>query len=275
MLEYSLQHNLTESLPPTRQNSGKTSEPSAPLMDSSESEDEPVPCSDGDAYVAAEEVNEAVEAAYKKNKNFQIKLIKYAARKIVAIMGGKNDKRLMPDDVVEDAVFRILNLDRKWYKKKVEKIENLILMVIVSLIRSEANKIMDIENQLYDERMGTAPKIAGTKNQNKRRIIPLHLKNKDGKEIDNTVIDNENFKRNSKDKYEDDFNFENIDEEEEIKRLETELETDEVLYYVFQAMMDRKKSNIGIAADLGIEVKDVENARKRIKRKVLAILDRQ
>lgn len=274
MLEYSYQENLTESLPPEGQNSGKTSEPSAPLMDSGESEDEPVPCSDGDAYAAAEEVNEAVEAAYKKNNNFQIKLTKYAARKIVAIMGGKNDKRQMSDDIVEDAVFRILNLNRKWYKKKVEKIENLILMVIVSLIRIEAEKIMDIENQLYDERMEPVPKTAGAKNKNKRRIIPLHLKSKDGKEIDNTVIDNENLKRNSKDKYEDDFNFENFDEEEEIKKLEDELETDPILYFVFQAMLDRKKSNIDIAADLGIEVKDVENARKRIKRKVLAILDR-
>jgi hypothetical protein len=275
MLEYSLQHNLTESLPPERQNSGKTSGLASPLINSSESEDEPVPCFDGDAYAAAEEVYEAVEAVYKKNNNFQIKLIKYAARKIVAIMGGKNDKRLMPDDVVEDAVFKILNLDRKWYKKKVEKIENLILMVIVSLIRIEAEKIMDIENQLYDERMGTATKIAGTKNQNKRRIIPLHLKNKDGKEIDNTVIDNEHYKQNIRNKYEDDFDYEQLDENELISILEKELEVDETSFFVLQEILDGKKSNIGIAADLGIEVKDVVNARKRIKRKVLAISDRQ
>ena len=50
-----------------------------------------------------------------------------------------------------------------------------------------------------------------------------------------------------------------------------ELDNDETAFFVFQEMLDGNKSNIDVASKLGIEVKDVENARKRIKRKALNI----
>ena len=271
MLEYSFQENFAESQPPEGQNAGKASTAPLHLMETNESEDEPVPRSEGESFADALEVCNAVESAYKKDKNLQTKFTKYTDRKIIEIMGGKNDGRLRPDDVVEEAVLRILNLNRKWYKSRVPKIENLILMVIVSLIRIEAEKIMDIENRLYDKREETKVKTSVNKKHNKRRIISLNYKDKDGKESDTTIIDNEYYKQNNKDKYEDDFDFEQLDENELICSLEKELEEDEAAFFVFQEILDGNKSNIDIAAKLGIEVKEVENARKRIKRKAIKL----
>ena len=70
-------------------------------------------------------------------------------------------------------------------------------------------------------------------------------------------------------KTENEFDFEKIDESEFIDKLETEFENDETAFFVFQEILDGNKSNIDISKKLGIEVKDVENARKRIKRKAL------
>lgn len=268
---YPINEGFLQPVPPEQPGTLRIIDKSESLSELTESEDEPAPHSEGESFADSEEVIKAIESAYKKDKNLQIKLIKYADRKLIEIMGGKNDGRLRPDDVVEEAVFRILNLNRKWYINRVSKIENLILMVIVSLIRIEAEKIMDIENQLFDEREQTLHNTGNPKKKNKRRIIPLYFKDKDGRQSDNTIIDNEDYKRNDKNRYEDDFNFEMLCEDDLISKLEVELEEDESAFFVFQEILDGNKSNIDIAIKLGIEVKEVENARKRIKRKALKL----
>jgi len=266
---YPINEGFIQPVPPEQPGTLRIIDKSESLSELTESEDEPAPHSEGESFADSEEVIKAVESAYKKDKNLQIKLIKYASRKILEIMGGKYDGKLMPDDVVNEAFYRILNLNRKWYKNKIPKIENLVLMVIVSLIRIESEKILDIENRLYDEREEPIRKTAETKKSNRRRTVPLYFKDKDGRQSENMIIDNEIYKRNNKDKYEDDFDYEQLDENELISQLEKDLEEDEAAFFVFQEILDGNKSNIDIAAKLGIEVKEVENARKRIKRKAI------
>ena len=44
-----------------------------------------------------------------------------------------------------------------------------------------------------------------------------------------------------------------------------QLEQDEIGYFVFEEILEGEKSNINIAAKLGISVNDVSNAKRRIK----------
>lgn len=256
---------------PSEQISIRKSEKSSSVEEVNESDDEVFPQLAGDEIASIEETTDALEAAFKKDKNLSVKLISYAGRKIPMIMGGKNDGRLMPEDVLAEAVARILEGKRKWRKNRIPKIEHLIMMVIVSLIRIEADKILDIENPLYNEL--EAGEKEQKKNENgykKRRIIPLNQTNKEGKLIEDTIIDTESFKFNNK-KFEDEFDFEAVNEEELIDQLEKDLEEDETAFFVLQEILEGIKSNIDIAKRLGIEVKDVENARKRINRKALKL----
>ncbi|HCY77273.1 MAG TPA: hypothetical protein DHV28_15245 [Ignavibacteriales bacterium] len=256
---------------PNEQVSIRKSEKSSSVEEVNESDDEVFPRLAGDVIASIEETTDALEAAFKGDKNLSVKLIKYAERKIPMIMGGKNDGRLMPEDVLGEAVERILEGKRKWKKNRIPKIEQLIMMVIVSLIRIEADKILDIENPLYN--FLEAGETEQKKNKNgskKRRIIPLNYADREGKASEDTIIDTELYKADKK-KFEDEFDFESYDKEELIEQLESELEEDENAFFVLIEILEGNKSNIDIAEKLGIEVKDVENARKRIKRKALKL----
>lgn len=266
--------SLIQPIQPEGQYSGKTSDQSPPSEEITDSEGEAFPHSEGASYATQEEVISAIEKAYRSNKNFQIKLVKYTQRKIKEIIGGKDNKRLTPEDIVEEAVTRILDMKRKWYKDKVEKIEHLVLMVIVSLIRIEACKIPDIDNQLYDPREAGEPENIKSHKSTKRKIIPLYYSKEENAGNDNTVADTEHYRSMGKSEIEDSFNFENIDEEELIINLIKEFENEEDIYqyFVFEEMLQGNKSNIDIANKLGIEVKQVENTKKKIKRKVFNLL---
>lgn len=253
---------------PSEKISVRKSEKSVSIEETSESEDEVFPHGMGDEAATLEETANALEAAFKSDKNLTTKLTKYAGRKIPLIMGSKNDGRLMPEDVLMEAVARILQGKRKWYKNKEPKIEKLIILVIVSLIRIEADQIADVENPLYSElEAGITDK---KKNKQRRRIIPLNYRDKEGNESEDTIIDVELYQADKK-KFEDEFDFESYDKNELLEELESELEEDETAFFVLLEMLEGNKSNIDIAKKVGIEVKEVENARKRIKRKALKL----
>lgn len=253
-------------LKPNEPNINKKSDNISQSKDIVESDDEVFPQQMGDGFATREEVVNAIETAIKNDKNLIIKLTKYAQRKIFGLYGEKNGK-LQPEDIVQEAISRILLLKRKWYKNKVPRIENLIIMTIVSLIRIENEKTKERENQLYN------PIEAGiTKNKNSIksnfRVIPLFYTDENNSNNDNTVADTEKYKYQGSKKTEDNFDFESLDEEDYIIQLEKELEEDEIAFFVLQARLDGIKSNIEIAKELGIEVKDVENSLKRIVRKI-------
>lgn len=229
----------------------------------SESEDEPAPECMGEEFASREEVLNAIEEAYKRTKNLQVKLLNFARKKIIEEMGKKADERLTAEDIVSEAIYRISIGKRKWYKNRVEKIENLILMVIVSLIRIESAKRPDEDNPLYNE---IEAGIESVKKKPKPRIIPLY-KEFDKKEVSsNSVAETESTKNNNKDSYDSEFDFESKGLEDYIEEVEDALDNDEIAFYVFQARLNGMRSNIDIANDLGVDVKEVENALKRLRR---------
>lgn len=272
MTVYLNQDSFAQPLPPEGQHSGEIQKNLKSQEETEGSDDEVFPERAGFEAADNEEVCNAIREAYKRNQNFQVKLIKYTERKIREIIGGKYDGRLQPDDVVEEAMYRILEGKRKWYKDKVGTIEKLIFMVIISLIRIEAEQIPDIHDKLYNPmETGAAEK---EKKIRKPRIIPLYYTPKnesEEKDQGNTIAEIEKYKNADKSEYENDFDFQRLDEAAMISKFEEELEEDENEFFVFQEMIEGNKSNIDIAKKLGIEVKEVENARKRIKRKALKL----
>lgn len=269
MTVYLKQDSLAQPLQPEGQHSGRVTDQPPSLEEMPESEGEVFPTDAGDDIASIDETVEAISESFLKDKNLSTKLSTYAERKIKEIMGSKNNGKFTGEDYLQEAVARILSGDRKWKRKKNGSINELIIMVIVSLIRIEAAKIADEDNQLFSEHeAGIAQKYKKT-NYKKRRIIPLYYTDKEGKEYDTTIIDVENYKQHGLTKTENEFDFEKIDESEFIGKLETEFENDETAFFVFQEILDGNKSNIDISKKLGIEVRDVENARKRIKRKAL------
>ncbi len=271
MTIYLNQDSLAQPIQSEGKHSGKIKEKSQPLEEMTDSEGEVFPTGAGDGIASIEETVEAINESFLKDKNLTTKLSKYANRKIIEIMGSKNNGNLTGADYLQEAVARLISGDRKWNKKKAESINEMLIMVIVSLIRIEANKIADTDNLLYNE-YEAGPNVRHKKlNYKKRRIIPLYYKDKEGKETQNSIIDSEEYKLKGLKKIEDAFDFEKVDESEFIERLETEFENDEIEFFVFQEILDGNKSNIDIAKKLGIKVKDVENARKRIRRKALKL----
>lgn len=261
---------IDQPLQQNEQLSDKKSEKSSTIDDLSEGDDEVFPHSDGDEIAAREEVANALDSAIKKDKNLILKLTRYTQSKMVRLLG-KHSGRLQPDDIVSEAINRILEVDRKWRKNKVPKIENLIIMTIVSLIKIEAEKIKDPDNQLYNPIEAGLTDSAKLRKNKKPRIIPLFYTDRNNSGNDNTVADTEGYKCTGRHRIEDDFDFESLDEEDYISRLESELEDDELAFYVFQNRIDGNKSNIELAKESGVSVNDVVNAYKRLIRKVKKI----
>lgn len=234
-----------------------------------ESDDEVFPSVKGDEIASCEEVLKAIEIAYKDTKNLQVKLLNFARKVIIAEMGKKADKGLSAEDIVLEAVYRISIGKRKWYKNKVDNIEGLIYLTITSLIRIEAKKRLADENPLYKEVEAGHETV---KKNPKYRVIPLYKEFDKNEDSYNSIADIESTKTNNKDSYEAAFDFEADGYEEQIDAIEEELKNDEIAFFVFQARLDGVKSNIDIGRDLGVDVKDVENALKRVKRVLLKVI---
>ena len=262
--------SFAQPLPTEGQHSGEISKNLKPQEESDDSEGEVFPDRPGCEFASQEEVCEAIEQAYKKNRNLQVKLIMYAQRKIKEIIGSKHDGRLQPDDIVEEAIYRILNGKRKWYKEKISTIERLIFLVIVSLIRIEAEQIPNLQDNLYN------PVETGKDDKEKKikkpRIIPLYYSKKsdwDKNDNSNTAADIEKYKNADKSQFEDELDFEAEEEKGTIEKLMDEYEDkDEIAYFVLDEMLNGNKSHKDIANKYGIEVREVVNAYKRIQRRV-------
>lgn len=216
----------------------------------------------GSKFATKEEVTDALEKLYKSDKNVQVKLIRYAQRKIFQLTGKIESINIEAGFIVEEAIYRILKGKRKWYRTRVDNIFHLILMVIVSLIRIEISKQLAEVNPLYNENEPGALKIKKKKNPKQLKYISYSEKKDDSnRDPIEAAVAKKYFDEN---KEEEDTGIEEL-----INEIELSLEDDVDAYFVFQARLNGQKSNIEIAKSLGIEVKAVENALKRIKRQLL------
>lgn len=247
------------SIPQPEKQNFQTIETLPPISSESETGEDSEPNQAGEKFATKEEVTLAIEHLYKKDKNIQDKFIRYAQKKITQITGKKENVKIEAEFIVEEAIYRILKGNRKWYQNRVESIFYLILMVVISLIKIEYVKKLSDVNPLYNEKeTGSVKRKKNKANKHLKYISYSDKKEEAAKDPAEVAMAKSYFNENR--------NFEDSDLEYLINEMELLLEDDEEAYFVFQARLEGVKSNIEIAKTLGLNVSAVENALKRIKR---------
>jgi hypothetical protein len=225
---------------------------------------------DEENIASKKEVLTALNELFARKPNICANLANYAKYHIEKFTGNMQIDGTYADDIVEIVFEKILLCIRKWYKDRVKTIDDLIYLAILSEIRNLVKKSKK-NNHLQDN-------LNDKENKNRRKsnpkpiVIPLYGTDRNGKLKENSIADEENVKPFSEDDiYADDV----TGFEEYIAMIEKELEAigdkdNGILsYFVFQERLKGNRSNIKTAKDLGVEVNEVENAVKLLKRTVL------
>lgn len=206
-----------------------------------------------DIYADAEEVSKEIEKVFKEDPQLMVKLLKVAETFIYGLTGSYQINKLGAHDIVMESIEAILTLKRKWYKSKCPNIVVLLIGVCKSKIRNFVN---------------------GNDYKNKNKVIPLYPVDEENKN-GNSIYDDEQGKRYDK-------NDQIFDKSDEaiIQNLLDLFKDDDVAYCVLDELLrtsdyDVKEQNQLLAKNLGISVKEVENAKKRIKYKILLNLSKQ
>jgi len=197
----------------------------------------------------------------------------YAQSNIYYYTGKSTLNNMDATEFVSLAIENILELDRKWYPRRVHKFKSLLYLVILSEIRNQ-KKLLELRNDsFYSIEHETNPKVIKKyeeqKNKKKRNtrlnLIPLTRVNHNGEEFENSIGDIQAYKDyvNEKESL--------LESAEEIgeyfdricDELEGKGDVDAAL-----VLMERlkTKSNKDTAKNLGMELTKVEAAIKRIKR---------
>jgi hypothetical protein len=233
--------------------------------------------SDIDYVATEEEVFDALDKAY-KDKKLQIKLLGFINSFIITKAGRPVIDNKNAEEFLTQAIDKVITLKRRWKKNRIPNIVNLIILAAISDIRhtlrakNSGGITGGVNSLIYDDLLPEKQQkgeeeAKRQRNRKKPVIIPLTAKDKEGQELPDSIADIEKA-RSYEENY---FGLENLngDFEEIIAKIETELDDDENAFFVFQERIDGVKSNKEIAAKLGICVRDVENALKRIKRVIL------
>lgn len=215
----------------------------------SESADDDEQAEGNDIYAEDEEVSKEIERVFKEDPQLMVKLLKVAEAFIYGLTGNYQINGLSAQDLVMESIEAILTLKRKWYKSKCPNIVVLLIGVCKSKVRNFVNS-------------------KDYKDNNK--VIPLYPEEKENKN-GNSIYDDEQGKRYDKD----DQIFDESDEALIQNALDL-FNDDDVAYCVFDELLrtsdyDVKEQNQLLAKNLGISVKEVENAKKRIKYKILLL----
>ena len=199
------------------------------------------------SFASPGEVTEALEEAFRNDKNLYLKL-KGRALKLVRFYFHSN---IMYDQTPEDVVNKILSLvisgKRKWYRNKIPDIVPLVYLVLHSYIRNERKKKNPI-------------------------IRSIDLYTKDGELIESDIADLQRAYLR-----EDLSDSElSVELEKNITRLFQELEHDTVAYFVLEELLEidhneLKKPEAFIAHKLQLFEPEVINAIRRIRRRVSKI----
>jgi hypothetical protein len=192
------------------------------------------------------EVFDALEEAYRKDRNLQKKLIHYAGKQIFKWFEKYAIGVITSADVVQIVIKKLIDGDRKWNRERIPNIIHLVLMAIISFVRNESKKY---QNPNYKE--NTDHVVQYDENED---LTKLNLS-----EITKLYLD-------------EDLNNESFSAKAERiftkckEKLENDNDTD--AYFVMEEFEKDNFSNIQIAANLKINVKEVENAKKRIRRSI-------
>lgn len=235
-----------------------------PSENQPEADEECEPAAEANDIASLEEILSGLETVF-ADRNLQPKLKHYTEGQIRLRLGKKAIERLSSDEVVSEAINRIIEGDRKWYKSKTENIVELIIMVIVSIIRIEAVKNISQENQLFIEYEAG---IKAKRRNFKPKFVPLEFKSERSRHNENTVADVETARSNYN-PYTDDADA--IKFNDYIEKVELALNDDEQAFFVFMQRLNGIKAPAEIAKNLDIDVCEVYNALKRVKRAILTV----
>lgn len=213
------------------------------LSDSVDNFNDQVEPENNEIPASKDEVRDAIENEFCENKNLMAKLIK-TTDYFINLYNLK--EYLNSEDIVMEAVEDILTGKRKWYKNKCEKIKVFIIGVIKSKIRNYVNSNEYKKN---------------------KKIVPLYPSNleSENENTENSIYDKERAKYyNSDDEYEQ-------PESEEFYNKVLGLFSDDInAYCVLDELLSSKKYNKKeqnqlLSKELGISVREVENAKKKIR----------
>lgn len=192
--------------------------------------------------VSKEEVIAEIEACFKREKNLT-KRLSYVALKFIHqyffrdTIGDKTSS-----DVVQIVIEKIIKCDRKWDKQRFPDILDFIRICMLSYVRNEKKRRDDFELvDMCDEKGNLEEWIH-------KDYITVCIKN----DLNNGLLDSEQYQKL-------------------YDQLWFILKEDVYATFVLEKRLEGIKSNIIIANDLGIDVKDVENSLKRIRRKYFEV----
>ena len=164
-------------------------------------------------------------------KQLRYRLVYYALKNIRLYFSSDSMNSLNAQDVVQIVIEKIITGARKWNKSLIPDIKALLFLTIKSFIRNERRRIKNVRLLKFDE----LDSITSFCNQ----------------------LDTQDF----------DENIFSSDLGTLIAKLKHLLKEDVYASFVLDEILDGAESNIEIASSLKIPVKDVENAKKRIRNK--------
>ena len=229
-----------------------------------DAEEESEPDLPADDIASQEDVLSALKEMY-NDKNMQVKLTRFAKKTIYERLGKDGIKKITPGELVSEAINRIIDGNRTWDKKKRPNIVELIIMVIVSIARYEANKNSNTVNPLFNE---VEAGLELKRKNFKPKFVPLEFKNEQDRHNENTVADIESARYN--------YNIYTDDEDAIVfdkyaEEVEIALSDDEEAFFVYHLRMEGIKEPREIAKTLEVEVSSVYNALKRIRRVIISV----
>jgi len=210
-----------------------------------------------------------------EDKNF-LKKLTLITLKYIQYFFNKNDiDGQTAQDVLQTILEKFLNGKRKWYKKDGRTLENQIIMALISYVRNEFNKRYEIKEKNNDNEIEEVSDEPGMNDNEKKeskykRKVNIQSIYDDEGNLRNYLLNDNDTADEEYDELEEKLllneTFENINKAKELLAKE-----DEIGYFVFEKILECGKDNKCIADELGISIKEVENAKKRIRRKTWQI----
>ncbi|MBK7377436.1 MAG: hypothetical protein IPJ03_00230 [Ignavibacteriales bacterium] len=227
-------------------------------------DDEPEPHRDEDDIATKEEAMHEIERVFKSDKDLLNKLEGFATGFLYRLDYEHKLLRLGADNIVGMCIEKICYGNRKWDKNKHPNIVEFMNHAIVSIIRDELKRKKEIKCIPIND----IQRAEHSPDQDKQELENMLYMDNINIQGEVTTSASENAQMKSNDSPFCDDQTEN--EEFIISNFEKGLEDDTNAYYVLQERMKGNKSNIAISKELGISVVEVENALKRIKRKIVS-----
>jgi len=196
-------------------------------------------------YASKEEVLAALEDAYTNTTGFHERILHFALNKIRLYFHDSTFRSVTAEDVVQDVLTSIIEQRRKWYRDTFPDFHKFVRMAILSHIRNETKKKGNLETtELLDQN--------GNLGQEGIQMILREYAGQDVAETD--------FRQ---------------DMEVIFRQCRDQLKDDVYATFVLEEICNGLTSNIKIAETLGVEVHDVENAKKRIKNRLRRLVNQK